>query len=173
MALDQQNLDNPLDLMWLFTNDELFGLWQAQNARHYFYYGPSPKNDNIPIEDAYLILYDIIVKAERAIANRRIAADLRFGHDIYLLPLAAALEFEGCCDRVDSYAQVQDYWADFAISSKAGNIQMILFRKESDDDILVKFMLNEREMRLPIATAIAPFYRWEDVRSYYLSLMHL
>jgi hypothetical protein len=35
-------------------------------------------------------------------------------------------------------------------------------------DILVKALLNERETTLPIATDCWPYYRWEDLRRYYL-----
>lgn len=33
--------------------------------------------------------------------------------------------------------------------------------------MLVKFMLNEEEKRIPVDTDIFPFYRWEDVKRYY------
>ena len=35
-------------------------------------------------------------------------------------------------------------------------------------DILVKALLNERECRLPIKTKQYPYYKWADLRKYYL-----
>ena len=51
----------------------------------------------------------------------------------------------------------------------AGNIQIIFFRNEKNPkDILVKFLLNERETAIPLATASFPYYPWEDVRDFLL-----
>ena len=36
------------------------------------------------------------------------------------------------------------------------------------DDILVKALLNEREAYLPIDTDNWPYYKWQDLRKYYL-----
>ena len=49
---------------------------------------------------------------------------------------------------------------------------MIFFEKKggSADDVLVKFMLNEKEVKVPVETDIFPFYRWKDVRKFYMSL---
>ncbi|MBQ7057657.1 MAG: hypothetical protein IJM84_06895 [Bacteroidaceae bacterium] len=33
--------------------------------------------------------------------------------------------------------------------------------------ILVKAMLNEHEMTLPVKSDLAPYYRWSDVSSFY------
>ena len=35
-------------------------------------------------------------------------------------------------------------------------------------DILVKALLNERECTLPIPTNQHPYYKWSDLRQYYL-----
>ena len=49
----------------------------------------------------------------------------------------------------------------------ASNIQLVFFRKEGSDDILVKFMLQEEEKHIPVETDIWPFYHWKDVKEYY------
>lgn len=50
----------------------------------------------------------------------------------------------------------------------AANIQMIFYRKEGSEDVLVKFLLNENETSLPaVKTDIAPYYHWTDVKSYW------
>jgi hypothetical protein len=49
------------------------------------------------------------------------------------------------------------------------NIQFIFYRKDFDDkDVLVKVLLNENEARLPLPDKTAPYYKWADVRAYYL-----
>ena len=52
----------------------------------------------------------------------------------------------------------------------AGNIQIVFFRNKSGD-VLVKFMLNEREVKVPVTTDCAPFYHWKDVKDYYNSIL--
>lgn len=61
----------------------------------------------------------------------------------------------------------------------AGNVQLVFFRqkdvkKQSADgsDVLVKFMLNEREVHVDaLDTDNFPFYRWPDVENYWTSLL--
>ena len=55
----------------------------------------------------------------------------------------------------------------------AGNVQIIFFRnKKNHDDIIVKFMLNEREISIPqLETDMFPFYRWSSVRNYFENIL--
>jgi hypothetical protein len=53
----------------------------------------------------------------------------------------------------------------------AGNVQLIFFRKQGSDDILVKFLMNENETSVPIATDCYPFYHWKDVSAHYRSIL--
>ena len=54
----------------------------------------------------------------------------------------------------------------------AANIQFIFYRSKKNADILVKVMLNEREVSLPIKSEQSPYYKWEDVKKYYRDLMN-
>lgn len=49
----------------------------------------------------------------------------------------------------------------------AANVQLIFFSKKGSDDILVKFMLNEKEVKIPLKSDIAPYYHWKDVEKFY------
>ena len=44
---------------------------------------------------------------------------------------------------------------------------MILYAGDSGS-YLVKVLLNEKEAVLPVAAGQWPYYRWEDVRAYYV-----
>ena len=51
----------------------------------------------------------------------------------------------------------------------AGNLQIVFYHKSANDrNPLVKVLLNEREATLPLSSDIAPYYRWSDVRSFFL-----
>jgi len=45
----------------------------------------------------------------------------------------------------------------------AANLQMV-FYKNDKGSVLVKFLHNEREVRLPIPSKYAPYYEWEEVK---------
>ena len=71
-------------------------------------------------------------------------------------------------DPEDPYA-VKDCYQDWK-TCKASNIQLIFYRSRSaDDDILVKCLLNGFEVTLPVATDQFPYYRWTDLRDFYLA----
>lgn len=46
----------------------------------------------------------------------------------------------------------------------ASNVQAVFFKNKAGD-VIVKFMLNEREVSIPAKTDMYPFYRWEDARA--------
>ena len=51
----------------------------------------------------------------------------------------------------------------------AANVQIVFFRN-ADNDVIVKFMHNEREQPVPVKTDIYPFYHWKDVEAYYSAI---
>lgn len=75
------------------------------------------------------------------------------------------------CNASLSLDELADHpWCDFRIIPMAANIQIIFYR--SDDTrkpLLVKVLLNEHEARLPISSDIEPYYRWSDLKSYYIT----
>ena len=67
-----------------------------------------------------------------------------------------------------------DYsWANYRIFPMASNIQLIFYRpkKGKDGDVLVKALLNEREVALPGNPVTGPYYKWADLKAYYLKKM--
>ena len=38
-------------------------------------------------------------------------------------------------------------------------------------EVLVKIMLNEREVDLPLKSDVAPYYKWDEVRNYYKNVL--
>ena len=58
-------------------------------------------------------------------------------------------------------------WRNYDIFMMASNIQWVFYRKPGDKDILVKALLNEHEVSLPVKSALAPYYHWKDIEVYY------
>ena len=82
------------------------------------------------------------------------------------------LHLDGCFNSVSDANEYYKAWSDFKVAPMAGNIQMIFYRKNKSNDILVKFLLHEKEIMVPpVETDIAPYYHWADVKAYYTSLL--
>ena len=169
MAADQQNIETPGSFLGLFTPEEMFDMWQIVNYGFYVRDSNYPGNQGLVLGNTKALLRNIIESADSAIAQGGNSATLRFGHDGNLIPLAGMLQLKDTYNQEWDPAKFYTAFSDFKIAPMAGNIQMVFFRnpKKPDADILVKFMLNERETSIPVDTDIYPFYRWEDVRRFY------
>lgn len=53
------------------------------------------------------------------------------------------------------------------------NIQWIFYKSEqTHQPILIKVLLNEREVHLPIKTDSYPYYRWNNVKQFYVNKLN-
>ena len=173
VASDLQNMETEISLYDLFTKDELFDLWQCFNMQ--FYYGNA---NSLPsggkVMNSYKpLLRDIIVRADSAIANPEMAATLRFAHDSNIVPLTALMRINDCAVAIDEPDSLYRYWTDFKVSPMCANLQIVFFNKKGGTagDVLVKFILNEHEAKIPVETDNYPFYRWPDVKAYYEKIL--
>ncbi|WP_295911206.1 histidine-type phosphatase [uncultured Alistipes sp.] len=168
LAVNEQDTRTGITFYDLFTPEELFAVWECVNYRFYNYRGPGPLNRGYAEHYATALLEDIIARADSALAAGTPAADLRFGHDGNLMPLVSLMRFGGCTAQVTDSDRIADAWQDYRISPMAANIQLIFYRKKGADDILVRMLHNEQEVRIPLASDTAPYYRWSDLKAYYL-----
>lgn len=173
VASDLQNMETEISLYDLFTKDELFDLWQCFNMQ--FYYGNA---NSLPsggkVMNSYKpLLRDIIVRADSAISNPEVAATLRFAHDSNIVPLTALMRINDCAVAIDEPDSLYRYWTDFKVSPMCANLQIVFFNKKggTTDDVLVKFILNEHEAKIPVETDNYPYYRWPDVKAYYEKIL--
>lgn len=92
------------------------------------------------------------------------AADLRFAHDVSVMPLAGLMGIEGCSE-IWPLEEVWEHWMASDFTPMACNLQMVFYRRPGSKDILVKFLLNEQERLLNGVDPVSgPYYRWKDVR---------
>jgi hypothetical protein len=92
---------------------------------------------------------------------------MRFGHESCLLPLAVLMGLSDCGYVTDDLETLADNWQCQRYFPMASNMQWVFYRKSGSDDILVRILLNEKEMTMPINSDCAPFYHWTDVEKYY------
>ncbi len=169
---NMQSLDTDLDLYWLFTPEECYQLWRNSNLGWYINYGASPlTKGKMPYFEANL-LRNIIETADTCITQQHPGATMRFGHEVVIYPLAALMELGNYGKAyTDPYTLEVDV-RNYNIFPMASNIQIIFYRKSGSDDVLVKTLLNEHEMTLPVQSDKAPYYHWRDVRDYYLAKLN-
>ena len=157
-------------LLDLFTNEEIYQFWQMENAWWYIQHGGSLLNGGYqPYTQRYL-LRRIITEADSCIRQKKPGAQLRFGHETVMLPLACLLGINGFDFQTANLDELESngWWAGL-VFPMASNIQFVFYRKDSfDNDVVFKVLLNEQEATLPIETDIAPYYHWRDFRRYYL-----
>lgn len=158
--------------LWnLFTTEECYDLWRITNIDWYLGYGPAPQSGGVmPFSQANL-LRNMIETTDTVLASKTFqnGATLRFGHEVCVMPLACLMELDSCGVQVDDLNQLDSRWVNFRIYPMACNIQCVYYRpKNGRGDILVKVLLNEKETRLPIQTEQYPYYKWDDLRAYYL-----
>ncbi|KIA99564.1 histidine acid phosphatase [Flavobacterium sp. KMS] len=172
IAGGMQNTETKLSFYDLFEKQELFDLWQSGNYRLYVNDANSALNNGIMFENQKPTLKNIMESANKIIASKGKGATLRFAHDGNIIPLAMLLHLDGSYNSISDPGKFYEAWSNFKVAPMAGNIQIVFFRKSKSDDILVKFLLHEKEILVPtIQTDKAPYYHWKDVEAYYKSLL--
>lgn len=168
IAVDMQDVETQLSFYDIFTPQELYDIWQCFNYRFYVCDSNFAGNNGLVLANAKPLLRNIIESADEALAKDKPSATLRFGHDGNVIPLTGILRLEGCYNSVSRPEEFPEAFNDFKIAPMAGNVQLIFFRNpKQPDDVLVKFMLNERETSIPVETDQWPFYKWADVKNFY------
>lgn len=173
-AVGMQNIETKLSFADLFTPDEIFDLWNGENTYLYEECGNAPQWNGMMINNAASLISNIIESADSAIASGKKTADLRFGHDGNFIPLVALMHFKDADLQEADPNKVYQSFADFKIVPMAANMQLVFYRDDKNPDapVLVKFLHNERETRIPVATDSWPFYKWKDVKDYYSNILN-
>ena len=155
----------------IFTTEELYQQWRLVNIIFYHEKGPSGIQGKFLNGVSTPLLEKIIEDAEQKVAEGKEAVTLRFGHDGNIMGLLNTMRIPGWCEEVNSYEDVEKLFHDYDIPMGC-NLQWIFYRNKKGD-VLVKMLLNEEEIAFPsqIDGSMAPYYRWEDVRTFYRNLI--
>ena len=169
MVINMQSHEDGPDMLSLFTNDEIYDQWRIRNVGWYLDYGAAPLTDKTMPFSQENLLHNIIETADTCLQLGKAQATMRFGHEVCVLPLACLMELGNCGVSVERLDDLDKYWQNYRIFPMACNIQLIFYKpKKKAGDILVKALLNEREMTLPAGATDTPYYyKWDDVRAYW------
>lgn len=172
VVTNMQSHGNGEDMWNLFTTEECYDLWKVVNIDWYLGYGPAPQTGSIMQFNQADLLHNIIETTDTVMASKTFknGATLRFGHEVCVMPLACLLELDSCGRQVQDLDHLEDYWVNYRIYPMACNIQLVFYRskKQKDAPVLVKALLNEKEATLPVPTDQYPYYKWDDLRAYYV-----
>lgn len=152
-----------LDIFDCFTRDELLSVGRYMNFRYFEDMGNSEEFGVDVVQAAAHLAEDIVKRADNAIA-KGVCADLRFGHDVGLMPLVGLMGLNGAGDRVPA----AESWRTCPLwrcMPMAANIQIVLYENDGGEQ-LAKVLFNEREAGVRgLEPKTGPYYRWSDLRT--------
>lgn len=168
LACITENSDLPegCSMLDLFSPKEMFHMWEHSNYCLYYRSGAFSGTSDIIGRRSGPVIRSIISNADAALAGNIPSAALRFAHDTNITPLLAAMGLEGCYANVSDPSEVAGVWSDSRISPMAANLQLIFFKNDSGDTIVLS-RLNENDRLFPeLQSDIAPFYHWDSLKEY-------
>jgi multiple inositol-polyphosphate phosphatase/2,3-bisphosphoglycerate 3-phosphatase len=152
-----------VDAGMAFTREELDWEDFRSGAQDFLEKGPGRDPLGIQVKVAAPLLADLI----RSTDAGHVDAVLRFTHAEAISPFASLLGIpEACVPAVGIY-HYREGWHANGIIPLSANIQWIIYSNGKEK--LVKVLLNEREVWLPVAGAVGPYYKWADLRAYCLA----
>ena len=176
LASDIQHIDIAgLVTLWdIFTPEEIYRHWRKQNAWHYINYGGYTLNGGYQAYMQRAVLRNMIHMGDSVLKRYNPLMHLRYTNSQVVMSLACLMDLDGYGLHTDNLDSLEHYgWANYRIAPLGGSIEMIHYRKDRDDpDVLVKVLLNGKEAKLPIETDCAPYYHWQDVKTYYLRKLY-
>ena len=148
----------------VFTPEEQY-LFYIYHTNKWLHFSGGWGNPLIELYTSYIapLVDDVISKANEAIEGKNPhCANLRFTHDSYVVPLLSIFGFEGCSLYYSGNLEKDCCSSPFAkLMPMGANIQLVLYRNK-ENKVLVRLLLNEQDMKLPIECTTAPFYPWDE-----------
>jgi len=158
-SIDFGSVLNQQELQWFnFRN----------GAADFLEKGPGTNTLGIQVRIAAPLLADFLNSTER---TKEKDAVLRFTHAEAISPFATLLGIRSASVPAASVYDYDKHWKASDIIPLSANIQWIIYSNGKEK--LVKVLLNEKEVALPVKTAYYPYYRWEDIKLYYLKKLQL
>lgn len=155
----------------VFSESDLIENWEDGNSFWFMHSGDTPMSLHRMPYTQRKLLERIINQADKAIASDLPSARLRYGHDGILVNLVTLMELGNYGKEVTDLDQLKEIgWRDYDIIPMAGNLQLVFYRPEGSmnpDEVLVKALLNEREIAMPGLSVCGPYYKWKELRKYY------
>lgn len=165
-VLNAQDSDSGVDMMDVFTPEELYKVWQSDNYMYWMENGPVNDRD-LPLVENYVKFVDEALG--NYASDGRPSVFLRFGHDSALLYFLTCLDVDGMGQMPSSAAEIENIWQNYRVPMGA-TLNTVFYcpvhGKYFADDVLVKMTLCGEEVKLASVPGEGPYYRWSDVRNH-------
>jgi multiple inositol-polyphosphate phosphatase/2,3-bisphosphoglycerate 3-phosphatase len=158
--------ESDFDFGGFFDPASLSWIGFKSNAADFILKGPGSDSLGIQVTNSVPLLIDFINTTDSVLKNPgQRDACLRFAHAETISPFAALMGISDASSPSGSIFDFDKAWNASEIIPLSANIQWILY--SNGNEWLVKILLNEKEVSMPIMTNSFPYYRWDDLRKYY------
>lgn len=173
-SIQNLSLDGKVTLYDIYTPEEIAQHWRILNAKHYISYGCFELNGGNQPFAQRAPLWNLLHQGDSIKKLDFPVVHLRYSSRGMVMSLICLMELNGYGLKTADLNQLeQQGWADYRIAPFGSSVQVVYYRKDkTDDDILIKVVLNGQEASLPIETDLAPYYHWQDVKRYYLRKLY-
>lgn len=167
MASLMQCLDRQVPVWDIFTQEEILALAEIENYRYFARKGPEPVTHGRGWGLASRTLRHLLDESAEDIALKRHGINLNFGHDGILMALMTNLQVGTWAREANDSKEALQSWQYWDVPMGA-NLQMIFYESDNASDVLVKFMLNEQDLQLPLKAVEGAYYKWNEVYKFYI-----
>ena len=167
-------LEGVITLYDIYTPEEIIQHWRLHNAKNYISYGGFELNGGNQPFAQRAPLWNLLHQGDSIKKLDHPVVHLRYSSRGMVMELICLMELNGYGLKTPDLNQLEKLgWANYRIAPFGSSVQVVYYRKDkTDDNILIKVLLNGEEARLPIETDCAPYYHWEDVKRYYLRKLY-
>ncbi len=166
MASLMQGLDRQVPLWDMFTQEEIMAWAEVENYKYFAQKGREPLTGGRGAGLGARTLRHILEESRFDIVAGKHGVNLNFGHDGTLMAVMANLQAGDWAVESADPEEIFQKWHYWDIPMGA-NLQFVFYRGPQDD-ILVRVMLNEEDVRLPLEAEKDAFYSWSDLYDYYI-----
>ncbi|WP_448701094.1 histidine-type phosphatase [Mucilaginibacter sp. AW1-3] len=165
-----------LDMRSFFTCSELALFNTLNSAEEYYKAGPGGDKSGIQVRATVPLLVNFINTTDAYLVSPNVAASIRITNAETIASFAALLGIKGASKESGDIFKFEKVWKADEVIPLSANIQFILYKGQSPDtqrDYLIKFLLNEREVAITgLKTNNFPYYKWEDVKEFYIKKLN-
>ena len=167
-------LEGVITLYDIYTPEEIIQHWRLHNAKNYISYGGFELNGGNQPFAQRAPLWNLLHQGDSIKKLDHPVVHLRYSSRGMVMELICLMELNGYGLKTPDLNQLEKLgWANYRIAPFGSSVQVVYYRKDkTDENILIKVLLNGQEARLPIKTDCAPYYHWEDVKRYYLRKLY-
>lgn len=170
----QSHSDQPQLALEVFSPEDLKAAWRYDNAYWIIHSANTPMTRNRMPYTQRMLLKNIIESTDTALLSGHPSVNLRYGHDGILINLLVLLDINNLGKE---FATIQEAEAggirSYELIPMAANLQLLFYApthgNTDESPMLVKALLNEREVRLPGIPVSGPYYRWDEIRNHWLN----